>query len=193
MNRLVRQLIESPIGRLRITWDGSALLSIETEPQIDRASCAPRLADWSEDAPVIEQLREYFSGERRRFELRTAPRGTAFQQRVWSELARIPFGETRSYSEIARRIGRPRAGRAVGAACARNPIAIVVPCHRVVAASGALTGYAGGLEAKARLLAHEGVAPTSCARRGTVGSRSAVPASARSLGRSRRPAPRAPR
>ena len=172
MNRVVRQLLESPIGRLRITWDGSALLSIEieTELHLEHASHAPSAGEPPEDAPVIEQLREYFGGERRRFELRAAPRGTAFQQRVWSELARIPFGQTRSYSDIARRIGLPRTARAVGAACARNPIAIVVPCHRVVAASGELTGYAGGLEAKARLLAHEGIDPERCVRRQHSGS-----------------------
>ena len=102
------------------------------------------------------QLDEYFRGERKTFELTLDMSGTAFQRDVWRALLTIPFGETRSYSQIARQIGSPAAVRAVGAANGRNPIAIIAPCHRVVGATGKLTGFAGGLDAKARLLALEG-------------------------------------
>lgn len=107
-------------------------------------------------APAVAQLREYFAGERRRFDLELAPRGSAFQQQVWRYLLQIPFGETRSYGEIAEHLGRPGAARAVGRANATNPIPIVVPCHRVVGADGSLTGYAGGLAVKEGLLELEG-------------------------------------
>lgn len=102
------------------------------------------------------QLDEYFAGKRRCFDLPLAPMGTVFQRRVWRALTDIPFGETITYGELARRVGRPRAARAVGAANGANPIAIIIPCHRVVAASD-IGGYAGGLEIKRRLLALEGV------------------------------------
>lgn len=107
--------------------------------------------------PLRCQLEEYFRGERRSFELAVAPSGTEFQRRVWDALAGIPFGETRSYADIARVIDRPTAFRAVGAANGANPIPIVVPCHRVVGKSGDLTGFGGGLAAKRWLLAHEGI------------------------------------
>ncbi|MEE8522805.1 MAG: methylated-DNA--[protein]-cysteine S-methyltransferase [Thermoanaerobaculia bacterium] len=107
-------------------------------------------------APAVEQLREYFAGERRHFDLDLAPRGSGFQQQVWRYLTGIPFGETRSYGEIAEHLGRPGAARAVGRANATNPIPIVVPCHRVVGADGSLTGYVGGLAIKQGLLELEG-------------------------------------
>ena len=113
---------------------------------------------WDEarcDAPR-RQVEEYFRGERTAFELPVAPRGSDFQRRVWAELARIPYGRTVSYGELARRVGRPGAARAVGRANATNPIPVVLPCHRVVGADGTLTGYAGGMERKERLLALEG-------------------------------------
>ena len=103
-------------------------------------------------APAARQLQEYFAGERRTFELPLDPVGTPFQRRCWLALPSIPYGTTISYGEQARRLGHPRAARAVGAANARNPIPIVLPCHRVVAANGALTGYGGGLDAKRMLL-----------------------------------------
>ncbi len=106
-------------------------------------------------ALVRRQLSEYFSGRRTSFDLPLAPRGTAFQQRVWAELVAIPFGGRATYGELARRIGRPAASRAVGAANGANPIAIVIPCHRVVGSDGSLTGYGGGLPLKRWLLAHE--------------------------------------
>jgi len=106
-------------------------------------------------ARAAKQLDEYFAGKRREFDLPIAPRGTGFQQRVWRALCAIPFGATRSYGELARAIGRPAASRAVGAANGKNPIAIIVPCHRVIGANGTLTGYGGGLPTKSWLLAHE--------------------------------------
>jgi methylated-DNA-[protein]-cysteine S-methyltransferase len=119
----------------------------------------PRAA--ATDAPfaaVREQLDAYFAGELEEFDLPLAPRGTSFQRRVWDELTRIPFGETISYSELAHRLGDPRLVRAVGVANGRNPIAIVIPCHRVIGADGSLVGYGGGLERKRWLLDHEAVA-----------------------------------
>jgi methylated-DNA-[protein]-cysteine S-methyltransferase len=117
--------------------------------------------DWQED-PHAEPLREcarqlagYFNGRREPFDLPLQPRGTPFQQRVWQEIARIPYGETITYAELARRAGAPGSARAAGAATGRNPLSIIVPCHRVVGTRGALTGYAGGVERKARLLALE--------------------------------------
>jgi methylated-DNA-[protein]-cysteine S-methyltransferase len=106
-------------------------------------------------ADARRQLAEYFDGRRRHFDLRLAPEGTPFQTRVWAELCRIPFGTTISYRELAARIGQPAAVRAVGLANGRNPIAIVVPCHRVIGADGSLTGYGGGLDRKRYLLGLE--------------------------------------
>ena len=103
------------------------------------------------------QLREYFAGARRTFDLPLAPHGTAFQQRVWAALRAIPYGETCTYGELAAAIGSPNASRAVGMANHRNPIPIIIPCHRVIGANGTLTGYAGGLEIKRKLLALEGI------------------------------------
>lgn len=118
-------------------------------------------ADWRRGASELteraaRQLEEYFAGGRRAFELPLVPRGTEFQRRVWDALLQIPFGETRSYREQAEALGDPRAIRAVARANGANPIAIVIPCHRVIGADGSLTGYAGGLEMKARLLTLEG-------------------------------------
>lgn len=106
---------------------------------------------------VLEQLRGYLAGQREVFDLPLAPRGTAFQRAVWAELTRIPYGRTVSYVHVASRLGRPNAARAVGGAVGRNPLTIVVPCHRVVGADGTLTGYGGGLHRKRFLLALEGV------------------------------------
>lgn len=106
-------------------------------------------------AATRRQLEEYFAGRRTSFDLPLAPQGTSFQLRVWEELRRIPYGQTISYGELARRVGLPRAARAVGAANGANPLPIVVPCHRVIGANGTLTGFGGGIEAKAELLAIE--------------------------------------
>jgi methylated-DNA-[protein]-cysteine S-methyltransferase len=104
---------------------------------------------------VARQIEDFFAGKRRDFELPLAPEGSDFQKRVWAELIKIPFGETISYGELARRVGRPGAARAVGRANATNPIALIVPCHRVIGTNGTLTGYAGGIELKEKLLAWE--------------------------------------
>jgi methylated-DNA-[protein]-cysteine S-methyltransferase len=104
---------------------------------------------------VAKQIDEFFAGKRQAFDFPLAPKGSEFQKRVWAELVKIPFGETISYGELARRIGNPAASRAVGRANATNPIAVIVPCHRVIGTNGKLTGYAGGIELKDKLLAWE--------------------------------------
>ncbi len=148
--------MESPLGPLHVLADGDAIVGLYLEEHARKP--AVRGAD-GQDSPVLraarEQLAAWFRGERTGFDLPLRPAGTPFQREVWRVLTAIPHGETRSYAEVARAIGRPAAVRAVGAANARNPISIVVPCHRVVGASGDLTGYAGGLARKRWLLAHE--------------------------------------
>jgi methylated-DNA-[protein]-cysteine S-methyltransferase len=150
---------QSPIGRLLLTSDGTALTGLYMEP----SRKAQSTDGWSEDprvAPLsaaLRQLGEYFAGTRREFDLPLRMRGTEFQQRVWRELTEIPYGQTWSYGELAKRIDNPSASRAVGLANGRNPISILVPCHRVIGADGSLTGYGGGLERKRWLLAHEGL------------------------------------
>jgi methylated-DNA-[protein]-cysteine S-methyltransferase len=151
--------IESPIGRLLLTSDETALTGLYMEP----SRKAQSTDGWIEDisvpplAAAVRQLTEYFAGTRRVFDLPLRPQGTAFQQRVWRELTEIPYGETWSYGELAKRIDKPSASRAVGLANGRNPISILVPCHRVIGADGSLTGYGGGLDRKRWLLAHEGL------------------------------------
>ena len=119
----------------------------------------PDMSDWQQDcaalAPFLAEFDAYFAGRLQLFSLLLAARGTAFQQAVWQALCDIPYGETRSYSDIARTIGKPNAVRAVGTANGRNPLSIIVPCHRVIGQNGSLTGYAGGLEIKKALLALE--------------------------------------
>jgi methylated-DNA-[protein]-cysteine S-methyltransferase len=142
----------SPLGTLRLFGEGDELtvISLPGDPLAD----AP-----VRETPVLDrartQLEEYFAGTRKTFELPLAPRGTGFQQIVWRALLTIGYAETWSYGQLARAIGRPAASRAVGAANGRNPLAIVVPCHRVIGANGTLTGYGGGLPAKKWLLQHE--------------------------------------
>ena len=149
---------ESPVGPLLLMSDGTSLTGLHTDSDKHRPAMRP---DWIRDeraAPFAEvkaQLRAYFEGRLNEFDLPLAPQGTEFQSRVWQELRGIPYGETISYAELARRIGNPKASRAVGHANARNPISIIVPCHRVIGADNSLTGYAGGLERKRALLAHE--------------------------------------
>ena len=148
--------ISSPIGDLLLVSNGAALTGVSM-PCHGRG---PEVGgEWRRDdtllGPAREQLRAYFDGELLAFDLPLAARGTEFQRRVWDELCRIPFGCTISYAELARRLGRPTATRAVGAANGRNPIAVLVPCHRVIGANGTLTGYGGGLDRKAWLLRHE--------------------------------------
>ncbi len=155
----------SPVGDLGLVVDGAGCLVrivflAGDEPlaaALERFYPRGELAeDAARTARVAEQLAQYFAGERARFDLELAPEGTPFQQAVWRQLLDIPAGETRTYSEIARRLGRPGASRAVGRANATNPIPIVVPCHRVVGADGTLTGYASGLQVKRGLLEIEG-------------------------------------
>ena len=149
---------DSPAGRLLLTGDEAGLgqLLMEMNDRPWHLDGDWRLAGNELDAPC-RQLDEYFAGRRRRFELPLAPRGTAFQLAVWQALQQIPFGQTRCYGALAEAIGRPRAVRAVGAANGANPIAIIIPCHRVIGRDGSLTGYAGGLARKALLLQLEGV------------------------------------
>lgn len=149
--------LETPIGTLLIAGDEDAVRRVEF-PKNGKAR-RPE-AEWCESSrgPVGEaarQLREYFAGKRTDFDLPLAPEGTAFQREVWRRLQEIPYGETISYGELAKRIGNPKASRAVGAANGQNPIPIVIPCHRVIGASGKLTGFGGGLPTKEALLALE--------------------------------------
>jgi methylated-DNA-[protein]-cysteine S-methyltransferase len=152
---LAYKFIESPVGRLKLVASDKGVVAIMWEK--DRPSRV-RLTDLVENDrhPMLvkaeRQLREYFAGERREFSLDLDMRGTKFQNDVWQALLAIPFGETRSYGQLAKQLGNESATRAVGAANGRNPIAVVVPCHRVVGATGKLTGFAGGLDAKAYLL-----------------------------------------
>lgn len=140
--------IESPVGLLRIAEENGAVTELLFGRQDDGAAQG--------ETPLLlraeEQLREYFAGERTAFSLPLAPRGTAFQRRVWDALMTIPYGETRSYQEIAVLAGSPKGFRAVGMANHANPISIFIPCHRVIGKSGSLTGYGGGLDAKKYLL-----------------------------------------
>jgi methylated-DNA-[protein]-cysteine S-methyltransferase len=147
---MLYSILSTPIGPLMLTGDTHALTGLHL-PGRHPASDG-LLRDDERFADEARQLGEYFDGTRTSFEIPRRPAGGEFQRRVWAELERIPYGETASYGEIARRLGAPTASRAVGAANGRNPIAIVVPCHRVIGASGSLTGYGGGLECKRALL-----------------------------------------
>jgi methylated-DNA-[protein]-cysteine S-methyltransferase len=146
-------LVPSPLGELAVAVDADERL---VEIRLDGKPGAGT-ADARRCAAAAKQLREYFAGERHDFDLRLAPRGTAFQQRVWQALRAIPYGTLRSYGDVARAIGQPHAVRAVGQANGRNPLPIVIPCHRVIASDGSIGGYSGGLAVKHRLLALEGV------------------------------------
>jgi methylated-DNA-[protein]-cysteine S-methyltransferase len=152
------RILESPIGPLTLVGEGECLLEILL-PRGGKAEPPPQGAvrDTSELDEAARQLGEYFAGQRREFELPLDPRGgTEFQRRVWRALADIPYGETVSYGELAERLGCPGAARAVGAANGRNPLSIVLPCHRVIGSNGTLVGFGGGLPAKRFLLALEG-------------------------------------
>ena len=153
----------SPIGPLLLVSNGDALTGLYMTEHVGGPAPQPHWqCDESRFAAVCEQLTAYFANELREFDIPLAPQGTEFQQKVWQALREIPFGETLSYGELARRINQPAASRAVGRANGLNPISIIVPCHRVIGANGTLTGYGGGLDRKRWLLAHEsGAAPTS--------------------------------
>jgi methylated-DNA-[protein]-cysteine S-methyltransferase len=154
----VYKRMASPVGLLTLVATGEGLAAILWEQDRDGRVPLNLLAE-DERHPVLaeteRQLNEYFAGRRTAFDLPLDVTGTPFQRRVWEALTSIPFGETRSYGDIARNIGRPAAARAVGAASGRNPLSIVTPCHRVVGSSGALTGFAGGLSTKGKLLTLE--------------------------------------
>jgi methylated-DNA-[protein]-cysteine S-methyltransferase len=149
---------DSPHGRMLLVADEKAIASVSFIKQ----KYAPRVqGDWQRNArhaPIRQakrELAEYFGGRRKRFSVRLAPKGTPFQRAVWKAIASVAFGKTIAYAELARRAGRPRSARAAGAATGRNPIGIIVPCHRIVGSNGSLTGYAGGLAKKRALLALE--------------------------------------
>ncbi|MUL40303.1 methylated-DNA--[protein]-cysteine S-methyltransferase [Streptomonospora sp. PA3] len=150
-------LVPSPLGELLLIGDGEALTGLYMDPH---ERFAQQVAtEWRRDPGALreaaEQLAAYFAGELREFSVALAPRGTAFQRTVWQALTTIPYGRTATYGEIAADIGRPGASRAVGMANNRNPISIVVPCHRVIGANGALVGYGGGISRKESLLGLE--------------------------------------
>jgi len=148
--------LESPVGPLLLAGDERALRRVSFE---NSKRCKALEPDWKRDnapfAEVVRQLRAYFHGELKDFDLPLAPEGTEFQLRVWRGLREIPYGETISYGQLARRIGNPRAIRAVGLANGCNPIPIIIPCHRVIGSDGSLTGFGGGLPIKRKLLALE--------------------------------------
>ncbi len=157
--------VESPIGQILLAGDAEGIKLIgfpsgkgKSEPGVD----------WQQDDSAFEdakaQLDEYFAGTRKAFDLKLAPSGTRFQLDVLAALREIPYGETRSYRDIARRLGRPGAVRAVGAANGRNPLPIVIPCHRVIGSNGSLTGFGGGLDAKRFLLELEQAGPGASSR-----------------------------
>jgi len=144
--------IESPVGALTLVGDHSGLRQLAfgtKEPQPEWNENEPELAE------AVRQVHAYFAGDLEAFDLRLTPGGTPFQLGVWKQLCEIPYGETISYGELARRVGNPKAARAVGLANGSNPIAIIVPCHRVIGSNGKLTGYGGGLNIKEKLLALE--------------------------------------
>jgi methylated-DNA-[protein]-cysteine S-methyltransferase len=148
--------LETSIGSLLLSASDSGLDSVLFPTNGRPAAPAPT---WHEDALLLQepirQLRAYFAGKLENFDLALAPQGTPFQQKVWDELCLIPYGETISYGELAKRIGNPNASRAVGLANGSNPIPIIIPCHRVIGSNGKLTGYGGGLHIKEKLLALE--------------------------------------
>ena len=153
--------IDSPVGPLLLAVSDAGLHAIEFNASTHPV---PRTGDWHDRShPLLDltaaQLAEYFAGTRRTFDLPLAPEGTPFQTQVWMTLATIPYGETISYAMLASRVGRPAASRAVGAANGRNPLPIVLPCHRVIGANGSLTGFGGGLPTKRFLLELEGALP----------------------------------
>lgn len=151
---LIMTTVDSPIGALHLFADGDALAALTFPGRPAPVEAVEGNARVLRD--VARQLREYFARKRKVFEVELAPVGTAFQKSVWRALEAIPFGATRSYRDIAVKLGKPTATRAVGAANGANPISIIVPCHRVIGASGDLTGYGGGMPNKRWLLAHEG-------------------------------------
>jgi methylated-DNA-[protein]-cysteine S-methyltransferase len=153
--KLCYALVPSPIGELTLIGDDSGLHGVffaDARAGAVRERC---VADSRPLRAAIRQMEQYFAGRRTSFELSLTPRGTAFQRRVWTALSEIPFGRTSSYVDVARRIGEPSAARAVGAANGKNPLPVIVPCHRVIGADGSLTGFGGGIDRKRWLLDFE--------------------------------------
>ena len=149
--------LQSPLGEILLGGDDDGLTLLNFQDGAHRLAIPPSwIPSEASFTEVKLQLDAYFSGSLESFDLRLALRGTRFQRRVWDELRRVAFGTTISYGELARRVGHPRAVRAVGSANGANPIPIVIPCHRVIGSDGSLTGYGGGLEIKEKLLTHEG-------------------------------------
>lgn len=152
----------TPIGSLTLVADGDDLIGVYMETHL-HAPDSEEFGERVDGDPVLDrvaqQLTEYFAGDRVEFDLPLRPVGTDFQQRVWRALLDIPYGQTWSYGELAGRIGQPSASRAVGLANGRNPISVVIPCHRVIGANGSMTGYGGGIERKRWLLGHEAEIP----------------------------------
>jgi methylated-DNA-[protein]-cysteine S-methyltransferase len=149
------KFLDSPVGKLKLVASETGLIAVLWENDNPQRVPLSDLVEDNSQSILLEaerQLKEYFAGERRSFSIPLDMRGTPFQKDVWRALQAIPFGETLSYGQIANQLGRPSASRAVGAANGRNPISIVVPCHRVIGSTGKLTGFAGGLETKAHLL-----------------------------------------
>lgn len=155
---LACKTMESPIGKLKLVASDKGLVAILWENDNPRRVRLSELVENNQHPVLVEterQLAQYFAGKRTAFSIALDMRGTRFQKDVWEALLAIPFGETRSYGQLANQLGKPRATRAVGAANGRNPLSIIVPCHRVIGSSGKLTGFAGGLDAKAHLLSIE--------------------------------------
>lgn len=152
--------ITSPLGDVFLLWrkEGVFLVSFIKEKQLKKVSGFVKYDFRIErsNSMLEKQLNEYFNGKRKEFELDLIMNGTRFQQKVWKELLKVPFGETVSYGEIAKRVGNPKGARSVGMAVSRNPLSIVIPCHRVIRSSGEIGGYAGGVYRKKWLLQHEG-------------------------------------
>ena len=161
MDQTFFEIIESPVGKLALAARADGLTTILFEPHDPSVFAAWRPSDAAAPgasavlARTRHQLAAYFAGDLTTFDLPLSPTGTSFQRRVWDALRRIPFGESTSYGQIARGLGVPNSARAVGAANGRNPIPIIVPCHRVIGANGSLTGFGGGIERKHWLLEHE--------------------------------------
>jgi len=160
MNSSIRYgWMPSPLGNVLLVADGDALCGVYFHDQKYLPAIDP-VWKWDDDLPVLRaarrQLDEYFGGVRERFDVPLGPMGTPFQRAIWNAIAEVPCGATRTYADLAVRTGRPGCACAAGAATGRNPLSIIVPCHRIVGSDGSLTGYAGGLDRKKRLLALEG-------------------------------------
>ena len=154
---IYERIIESPLGPISLAGTDEGLIRVDFqhgERPVEVTPSGRMPPGYFEQA--VAQLREYFEGTRQHFDLPLAPPGTAFQHQVWQALQHIPFGHTTTYQDLAARLGKPTASRAVGSANGRNPIAIIIPCHRVIGRDGRLRGYAGGLHIKQQLLQHEG-------------------------------------